>query len=159
MGCLKKSSHARIKNLSIWSLCMCICRIDLNYVKSKRCILNWWWLQWKKERNGSLNHSNSSSPCKNMMKMVLFRSEICDRNTIFSFGKCDEITWYSFGICDILAGFLVRICLFINCLQCNGVDLGLWWVAVIGDRCGDRFRNNLSPPETSMNKAFDYWRW
>jgi hypothetical protein len=29
--------------------------------------------------------------------------------------------------------------------------------AVIGDRCGDRFRNNLSPPETSMNKAFDYW--
>ncbi|EDM21334.1 hypothetical protein BACCAC_01281 [Bacteroides caccae ATCC 43185] len=30
--------------------------------------------------------------------------------------------------------------------------------AVIGDRCGDRLRNNLSPPETSMNKAFDYRR-
>ena len=28
----------------------------------------------------------------------------------------------------------------------------------IGDRCGDRLRNNLSPPETSMNKAFDYRR-
>ena len=28
--------------------------------------------------------------------------------------------------------------------------------AVIGDRCGDRLKNNLSPPETSMNKVFDY---
>ena len=43
-----------------------------------------------------------------------------------------------------------------GCLCKNVMKVVLF--AVIGDRCGDRFRNNLSPPKTSMNKAFDYWR-
>lgn len=58
--------------------------------------------------------------------MMLFRSEICDRDTILPFGACDEITGYSFEICDVLAKFLVCIFLFINYLQCNVIDFGLW---------------------------------
>ena len=43
-----------------------------------------------------------------------------------------------------------------GCLCKNVMKVVLF--AVIGDRCGDRLKNNLSPPETSMNKVFDC-RW